>query len=891
MTHRVTQVIVQGVGAALSPIRVTQALTQAVSADKTLPIRVTQVFAQTITSIDQGVRPGVPGSGPTIAAIPVVDTDFVGVESVEGFAEPFQPTIFDREANPFRPDLAQPVSPRIPGMINELQPQRAAVGLIPTAPAAQPVQAAMAVTDPFPVAEPSTPTDDRVGAVLDSVRESQELIRQTHEKSQAGDTTTPWEFLTRLSSDQLFTPGSIGRFYHDEYGMILARYVKFVDMDSSLKFVNAPVGRLKAAQTFAWEVTNRFEKSSAFLAEGIIAAYQMPRSGQYGWVTISGANHTRLLMKNTPRPTQWQNLAWLESESLGGNVAGTTLGYIVGSQGLTRLDPGRVFIQVGGATREQIQTYFADSFAEIQAIFDQIAERIEALEGADTPQSLGQLTDAVAQLRLDLEAESRSRASAIRALQSRIDGLDAVSGDDLGNLDMTLRNYIDAQDTQLSLRIDAALARANAAYALAESISDNSEAVAAAGSAAASALSIANLLPARYLGQGPIADRPAAPSANPNSTILWYATDTDVLSAYNSATPAWVDIGPGGGGGGPIDLDDLTDVDTTTTPPMTGDVLTYDGTEWTPAAPTGGGSGTFLGALVGKSADQALVTVTTTVITFDTESYDVGNWHSNTVNNSRLTVPSGVNRVRLSGRLSRTIQTGQLVSVFRKNGSTGVIGLPSGDTDTVGGDSVTISSAVLEVVPGDYFEMTGFVDGASSITTESWFAIEAVSTPSVSSGNSEWELLDVSGNPLTSGSTWNFFFNPVSALSIINLAPYNDIRITIRDVSTANVAFRFVRVSHDNGATFSTSGYRLPNSNVNFSTFDFNNAANNQQRYGAIVINNIKGVKYWPRLVSGDARNAGYALYDGLTSDINAVQVASSNGNMTSGTLAVYGRV
>lgn len=51
-------------------------------------------------------------------------------------------------------------------------------------------------------------------------------------------------------------------------------------------------------------------------------------------------------------------------------------------------------------------------------------------------------------------------------------------------------------------------------------------------------------------------------------------------------------------GGGASALDDLTDVDTTSTPPSDGDVLTYDsGTStWGPAAPTGGSGSVTAGA-------------------------------------------------------------------------------------------------------------------------------------------------------------------------------------------------------------------------------------------------------------------------------------------------------
>ena len=46
-------------------------------------------------------------------------------------------------------------------------------------------------------------------------------------------------------------------------------------------------------------------------------------------------------------------------------------------------------------------------------------------------------------------------------------------------------------------------------------------------------------------------------------------------------------------GGGASALDDLSDVDTTTSSPTNGDTLTYNGTEWVPQAPSGGGSSTM----------------------------------------------------------------------------------------------------------------------------------------------------------------------------------------------------------------------------------------------------------------------------------------------------------
>lgn len=49
-----------------------------------------------------------------------------------------------------------------------------------------------------------------------------------------------------------------------------------------------------------------------------------------------------------------------------------------------------------------------------------------------------------------------------------------------------------------------------------------------------------------YLGSGPISSRPATPTLFTGSLGLWYATDTDTLSAWDGSS--WSDVGGGGGG-------------------------------------------------------------------------------------------------------------------------------------------------------------------------------------------------------------------------------------------------------------------------------------------------------------------------------------------------------
>ena len=94
------------------------------------------------------------------------------------------------------------------------------------------------------------------------------------------------------------------------------------------------------------------------------------------------------------------------------------------------------------------------------------------------------------------------------------------------------------------------------------------------------------------------------------------------ITTNNSATPKSITFtsSGGGGGGGASSIDDLTDVDTTTTAPSSGQVLKWNGTNWIPASDStgsgggggGGGDGTAsLGQNSRLSYDGGLLTLTT----------------------------------------------------------------------------------------------------------------------------------------------------------------------------------------------------------------------------------------------------------------------------------------
>jgi len=89
-----------------------------------------------------------------------------------------------------------------------------------------------------------------------------------------------------------------------------------------------------------------------------------------------------------------------------------------------------------------------------------------------------------------------------------------------------------------------------------------------------------------------------------NSTGLFTYTPPD-LSGYLTSISA-SDLGS-------ISIDALSDVDTTTTTPNANDVLTWDGSKWAPAAPTGSSGSTSGGEIVVQDEGNPLSTPATTI--------------------------------------------------------------------------------------------------------------------------------------------------------------------------------------------------------------------------------------------------------------------------------------
>lgn len=138
-------------------------------------------------------------------------------------------------------------------------------------------------------------------------------------------------------------------------------------------------------------------------------------------------------------------------------------------------------------------------------------------------------------------------------------------------------------------------------------------------------------------------------------------------------------------------------------------------------------------AVVRMSADQIGQNYTAGVtLAWDQEVFDTSGFHDNVTNNSRLTIPAGVQQVRLRAHIQFANVTANdtVILQIRKNGSatydgTGVDQAKS-DFTIVRVDACT---AALSVSPGDFFEVLVQVNSDVSVditASSTWFEIEVI---------------------------------------------------------------------------------------------------------------------------------------------------------------------
>lgn len=145
----------------------------------------------------------------------------------------------------------------------------------------------------------------------------------------------------------------------------------------------------------------------------------------------------------------------------------------------------------------------------------------------------------------------------------------------------------------------------------------------------------------------------------------------------------------------------------------------------------------FRGALVYYGGlGQSIADTFTTAVAFNYESYDTDEIHDGSTNNTRLTVPAGVTKVRLSGSVAWAGNTtGRRALRMYKNGVGSFAGNPH---STQSGYSVShgqsVSSGALAVTGGDYFELVVYQDSGAALDVnenvfglnerDTWFCME-----------------------------------------------------------------------------------------------------------------------------------------------------------------------
>lgn len=310
--------------------------------------------------------------------------------------------------------------------------------------------------------------DDGGREIFDWLEEQQKTIRLQHNITQVGDTTFPYQMIINTHTDKQFTLGSVGKFYHEDYGMILARYVRFEKMNTEL-LPPAPMGLLKKTKFLEWVVTNRLELSSPYLCVGVNASYVLPKDGEYGWVIVDGVNLQQ--MPNTSdSAVVAEAFVWSASGEVKNEGIGTIIARRINEPTDTKLLRGQAWIRLEslseGAVVEALDQYIQ--------IINQLVADVEELQAAvGIGGALDTLQSQITVLQARLSAEENARRAADNAINTRIDNLNFVTEAQLNaaihNVETALATVAAALQSQIDAVNDIAveaLQKANQALSI-----------------------------------------------------------------------------------------------------------------------------------------------------------------------------------------------------------------------------------------------------------------------------------------------------------------------------------------------------------------------------------------------------------------------------------------
>lgn len=306
--------------------------------------------------------------------------------------------------------------------------------------------------------------DDGGREIFDWLEEQQKTIRLQHNITQAGDTTFPHQLIINSHTDKQFTLGAVGKFYHEDYGLIHARYVQFDKMDRTVS-PTAPVGLIKNNGKLDWVVTNRLEISDPYLALGISASYVTPQDKQYGWVTVDGVN-LQVLVNDSDDASFHEAFVWSATGKISNSGPGIILARRLNDGTSTTILRGQLYIRLESISEDGL-------VASLQSWFDIITQLQADMEALQEATDIAAFTAAINQLKIRLSMEENARRAADAALSKRLDNLNPVTAAQLAQAIAQVNNTITAMQLSLTNSINAthaiaveALDKANQALAM-----------------------------------------------------------------------------------------------------------------------------------------------------------------------------------------------------------------------------------------------------------------------------------------------------------------------------------------------------------------------------------------------------------------------------------------
>lgn len=366
--------------------------------------------------------------------------------------------------------------------------------------------------------------------------EQQRVLREQHNFTQAGDSTFDYGLLLKAHPTRQFTLGSLGRFYHDDYGLILARYCEFSGMVEGSK-QGQPVGRLKTSTLVDWKVTNNFSKSGADLVLGLCCIATIPASGSFGWVVTQGANPVSLEADSAAVPPQDAPYSWVTDGTVGLAARGRILGRRWGRAGTSQLFPGAFFTDLEGPSQADIASLvrgdLATELTQITANTSLLVTTGTTLLAVQASLDSLYASDLTITARIALEEKTRARD--INSVRELLGGTGFDWGPAIATASTTLRLEYQAADTTLRGLVNASTARS------------------VANSAILASFDITGILVNQTLLTGSLSALQARLTGFTLDLVTVPPADGDIL-IYDLASDTWIP-GPapsGGGGSGAI---------------------------------------------------------------------------------------------------------------------------------------------------------------------------------------------------------------------------------------------------------------------------------------------------------------------------------------------------